>query len=162
MEQLDELDQKIIHILKEDARIAYTKIAEQLQIPDTTVHFRIKKLKKSNIIKAFTVLLSPESFGFVFGALVKIKVGDHIVKEISVSRTLEIGNNFAKSKSYNFGLLATAEDGTILYGVIFTKTEEDLDEFMSNLRHEPDIIDIEMVKFTNIIKGNELIGLDLL
>jgi DNA-binding Lrp family transcriptional regulator len=162
MEQLDELDQKIIHILKEDARIAYTKIAEKLQIPDTTVHFRIKKLKEKNIIKAFTVLLNPESFGYVFGALIKIKIGDHIVKEISIGRTLEIGNNFAKSKSYNFGLLATAEDGTLLYGVIFTKSEEELDEFVSNLRHEPDIIDIEMVKFTNIIKGNELVGLDLL
>jgi len=162
MEQLDELDQKIIHILKEDARIAYTKIAEKLRIPDTTVHFRIKKLRKSKIIKAFTVLLSPESFGYTFGGLIKIKIGDHIIKEISVDRTLEIGNNFAKSKNYNFGLLATAEDGTILYGIIFTKNEEELDEFVSNLRHEPDIIDIEMVKFTKIIKGNELIGLDLL
>lgn len=161
MEQIDELDQKIIQLLKEDARIAYTKIAELLKIPDTTVHFRIKKLKdKLKIIKGFTVLLSPESFGYIYGGLIKIKVGDHIIKEISIERTLEMGKNFAKNS--NFGLLATAEDGTILYGVIFTKNEEELDQFVSNLRHEPDIIDVETVKFTNVIKGNELIGFDLL
>jgi len=161
MEQIDELDQKIIQLLKEDARIAYTKIAELLKIPDTTVHFRIKKLKdKLKIIKGFTVLLSPESFGYIYGGLIKIKVGDHIIKEISIERTLEMGKNFAKNS--NFGLLATAEDGTILYGVIFTKNEEELDQFVSNLRHEPDIIDVEIVKFTKIIKGSELIGLNLL
>jgi len=161
MEQIDELDHRIIQLLKEDARIAYTKIAEILQIPDTTVHFRIKKLKdKLKIIKGFTVLLSPKSFGYINGGLIKIKVGDHIIKEISIERTLEMGKNFAKNS--NFGLLATAEDGTILYGVIFTKNEEELDQFVSNLRHEPDIIDVETVKFTKIIKGSELIGLNLL
>jgi DNA-binding Lrp family transcriptional regulator len=161
MDQIDELDQKIIQLLKEDARIAYTKIAEILQIPDTTVHFRIKKLKdKLKVIKGFTVLLSPESFGYINGGLIKIKVGDHIIKEISIERTLEMGKAFAKNS--NFGLLATAEDGTILYGVIFTKNEEELDQFISNLRHEPDIIDVEIVKFTKIIKGSELIGLNLL
>lgn len=161
MEQIDDLDQKIIQLLKEDARIAYTKIAEILQIPDTTVHFRIKKLKdKLKIIKGFTVLLSPESFGYIYGGLIKIKVGDHIIKEISIDRTLEMGKNFAKNS--NFGLLATAEDGTILYGVIFTKNEDELEQFVSNLRHEPDIIDVEIVKFTKIIKGSELIGLNLL
>jgi DNA-binding Lrp family transcriptional regulator len=161
MEQIDDLDQKIIQLLKEDARIAYTKIAEILQIPDTTVHFRIKKLKdKLKIIKGFTVLLSPESFGYICGGLIKIKVGDHIIKEISIDRALEMGKSFAKNS--NFGLLATAEDGTILYGVLFTKNEEELDQFVSNLRHEPDIIDVEMVKFSKIIKGSELIGLNLL
>ena len=160
MEQLDELDMKIIQILKEDSRIAYTKIAEKLQVPDTTVHFRIKKLKSSNIIKNFTILISPESFGYNMGALLKIKIGDHIVKEISVKRTHEIGKTFAEKK--NFGFLATAEDGTILYGIIFTTDEEELEKFVSDIRHDPDIIDLEIIKFTDVIKGSELISFNLL
>lgn len=159
MEQLDETDQKIIRFLKEDSRIAYTKIAEKLQIPDTTVHFRIKKLKNAKIIKKFTVLLSSESLGHNLGALVKIKVGDHIVKEISVRRTFEIGKSFAKKA--NFCFLATAEDRTILYGIIFTKNEEELEEFASEIRDDPDIMDIELIKFTEVIKGSELLGLNL-
>ncbi|NVM27570.1 MAG: Lrp/AsnC family transcriptional regulator [Candidatus Helarchaeota archaeon] len=160
MEKLDELDQKIIHILKEDSRIAYTKIAEKLQVPDTTVHFRIKKLKNSKIIKNFTILISPESFGYNLGALLKIKVGDHIVKEISVKRTHEIGEIFAVKK--NFCFLATAADGTILYGIIFTRDEEELEKFASDIRHDPDIIDLEIIKFTDVIKGSELLSFNLL
>jgi Lrp/AsnC family transcriptional regulator for asnA, asnC and gidA len=160
MEQIDELDQKIINMLREDARIAYTKIAEKLQVPDTTVHFRIKKLRNSNIIKNFTILISPESFGYNLGALLKIKVGDHIIKDISVKKTLEIGKSFAEQK--NFCFVGMAEDGTILYGIIFTKNEEDLEKFVIDIRHDPDIIDLEIVKFTNVIKGNELLGCNLL
>ncbi|MHA1264137.1 MAG: Lrp/AsnC family transcriptional regulator [Candidatus Helarchaeota archaeon] len=159
MEQLDELDLKIINILKDDSRIKFTEIAKKLNVPDTTVHFRIKKLKNADIIKNFTILISPEKFGYTLGALLKIRVGDHIVKEISVKRTLEIGQSFSQQK--NFAFLATAEDGTILYGIIFTKSEEELDEFTSQIRHEPDIIDVEVVKFTEVIKGTELLSYNL-
>ncbi|NVM53006.1 MAG: AsnC family transcriptional regulator [Candidatus Helarchaeota archaeon] len=160
MEQLDELDKKIIQILKEDSRIAYTKIAEKLQVPDTTIHFRIKKLKSSKIIKNFTILISPESFGYDLGALLKIKIGNHIIKEISVKRTHEIGKIFAQKK--NFCFLATAEDGTILYGIIFTKNEEELEKVALEIRHDPDIIDLEIIKFTDIVKGSELLSFNLL
>ena len=159
MENLDELDQKIIHFLKEDSRIAYTKIAEILKIPDTTVHFRIKKLKNAKIIQKFTVLISPENLGYNLGALIKIKVGEHIVKEISVERTAEIGKSFAQK--INFCFLATAEDGTILYGLIFVKNEEELGEFASEIRQDPDIIDVEIIKFTDVIKGSEIFGFNL-
>ena len=159
MDQLDETDQNIIRFLKEDARIAYTKIAENLNIPDTTVHFRIKKLKnEKKIIKQFTILLSPENLGYNVSALVKIRVGDHIVKEISVKRAIEIGKDFAEKT--NFCFLATAEDGTILYGIIFMKSEEELEEFASNIRHDPDIIDVELIRLTEVIKGSELFGLN--
>ena len=160
MEQLDDLDKKIINILKKDARVAYTKIATELDVPDTTVHFRIKKLKNSHIIKNFTITISPEIFGYNLGALVKIKIGDHIVKEISVKRTREIGQSFAQKN--NFCFIGTIEDGTILYAILFVKSEEELEEFEAELRHDPDIINHEIIKFTNVIKGNELIGLNLL
>ncbi len=160
MEQLDNLDKKIIRELKEDARIAYTKIAEKLNVPDTTVHFRIKNLKKKKIIKNFTILISPDKFGYDHAALLKIRIGNHIVKEISVKRTIEIGKIFAQKK--NFCFLATAEDGTILYGIIFTKSEEELEEFASEIRHDPDIIDIEIIKFNDVIKGSELLSFNLL
>ncbi|MHA1131170.1 MAG: Lrp/AsnC family transcriptional regulator [Candidatus Helarchaeota archaeon] len=155
MDQLDETDQNIIRFLKEDSRTAYTKIAEKLNIPDTTVHFRIKKLKtEKKIIKKFTILLSPESLGFNVSALIKIKVGDHIIKEISIKRTVEIGKSFAEKA--NFCFLATAEDGTILYGIVFMKNEDALEEFIASIRHDPDIIDVELIKLTEVIKGSEL------
>ncbi|TFG05846.1 MAG: Lrp/AsnC family transcriptional regulator [Promethearchaeota archaeon] len=159
MENLDDLDLKIISILREDSRIKFTEIAKILNVPDTTVHFRIKKLKGTNTIKNFTILIEPDRFGYNLGALLKIKIGEHIIKEISIKRTKEIGAEFAKRK--NYGFLATAEDGTVLYIIIFIKDEDELDEIASEIRREPDVIDLEIIRFTDVIKGSEMLSINL-
>ena len=51
--ELSELDEKILERLSDDSRKAFTKIAKELDVPDTTIHFRVKKLKDSGIIKKF-------------------------------------------------------------------------------------------------------------
>ncbi|MFX1563102.1 MAG: Lrp/AsnC family transcriptional regulator, partial [Promethearchaeota archaeon] len=54
--KLDEKDLRILSMLQEDGRVKYTKIAKTLSktmkqsIPDTTVLFRIRKLKETGVI----------------------------------------------------------------------------------------------------------------
>jgi len=43
---MKDIDQKIIDVMKENARISITDISKITNIPDTTIHFRLKKLKK--------------------------------------------------------------------------------------------------------------------
>lgn len=52
---MDEKDNKILSILKEDGRASYTKIAEKLGVSEGTVRNRVEKLKEENIIEKFTV-----------------------------------------------------------------------------------------------------------
>ena len=42
---MKDIDQKIIDVMKENARISITDISKLTNIPDTTIHFRLKKLK---------------------------------------------------------------------------------------------------------------------
>lgn len=51
MSQLDYIDQKILLSLKMDARKAFSKIAQELNISNSLVHQRIKKLKEDGLIK---------------------------------------------------------------------------------------------------------------
>ncbi|MCC6013346.1 MAG: Lrp/AsnC family transcriptional regulator [Candidatus Verstraetearchaeota archaeon] len=55
MKNLDEIDLKIISILKNDSRTPYTKIAEELHISEAAVRKRVEKLKNEGIIKKFTI-----------------------------------------------------------------------------------------------------------
>ena len=48
---MDELDNKIISLLKQDASVSLTKIARQLGVPEPTVYFRVNRLKKNGTIK---------------------------------------------------------------------------------------------------------------
>lgn len=51
----DEIDNKIIEILEENARITYREIEKEIGLSIGTIHNRIKKLKESEIIEGFTV-----------------------------------------------------------------------------------------------------------
>ncbi|MEE9525338.1 MAG: Lrp/AsnC family transcriptional regulator [Candidatus Woesearchaeota archaeon] len=55
---LDTKDNKIIKVLKENARLPIRDIAKQTQLRPSTVHLRIQKLIKNKIIENFTLKLN--------------------------------------------------------------------------------------------------------
>ncbi len=70
MAQLDDLDRAILRLLKEDARLTISEIAEKLGRPESTIHFRIKKLQEKNVIERYTIILGeefrPKSLGVLY------------------------------------------------------------------------------------------------
>lgn len=52
---LDELDQKIIRLLKENCIRPFVKIAKELDVTEGTIRQRVKKLVSGGVIKRFTV-----------------------------------------------------------------------------------------------------------
>ncbi|MFW9835214.1 MAG: AsnC family transcriptional regulator, partial [Candidatus Thorarchaeota archaeon] len=47
---MDQLDRDLIRILQKDAKTPFTKIAKDLDQPDTTIHFRAKRLKENDVV----------------------------------------------------------------------------------------------------------------
>mgnify|MGYP000490911529 CR=1 FL=1 len=58
---IDEIDKKIIEILKLDSRIPFLKIAKQIGISEAAVRQRIKKLVETGILKRFTIEVKKEA-----------------------------------------------------------------------------------------------------
>jgi DNA-binding Lrp family transcriptional regulator len=54
-EILDDKDKRIIEILKENSDYTTRQIAKKINLPITTVHNRIRKLREQGIIKRFTI-----------------------------------------------------------------------------------------------------------
>ena len=68
---LDEKDRLILRELREDAKKTTKTIAENTQIPRTTVHDRIQKMESGGVIRKFTVvpdyeLIDEPTTAFVF------------------------------------------------------------------------------------------------
>lgn len=55
MTTIDDVDRKIIELLKKDARRKYTEIAEILNISEGAVRQRVKNLVEKGVIKSFTI-----------------------------------------------------------------------------------------------------------
>jgi Lrp/AsnC family transcriptional regulator for asnA, asnC and gidA len=69
---LDEIDLKILKILKEDARTKLSDIAGELEIGTSTVYKRISRLVEKGVIRQFTVLLDNEKVGLGATAFIGI------------------------------------------------------------------------------------------
>ena len=58
---MDQLDQQLIALLRQDARLAVADLAHKLQVSRGTVTNRLRKLEDSQVIVGYTVRLRPES-----------------------------------------------------------------------------------------------------
>ncbi len=71
---LDDVDAKIINILKKDSRTPFTEIASTLGVSDSTIHVRLKKLKDDGILRGYTLDINEELMGKKIHGLAMINV----------------------------------------------------------------------------------------
>ena len=78
---LDDKDWKIINVLKEHADYTTRQISKKTLLPISTVHHRIRRLKKERVIKRFTVELDHVKTGSSFLAYILISANLGILKQ---------------------------------------------------------------------------------
>ncbi len=57
---VDDLDRRLVGLLKSDARRSTASLATELGVPRTTLHERIERLRRRGVILGFTALLATE------------------------------------------------------------------------------------------------------
>ena len=70
--KLDEKDFAILDALRKNAKRSVFQLAKKTGIPPTTVHNRINKLRKEEVIKNYTIEIDREKIGHKVCALVSI------------------------------------------------------------------------------------------
>jgi DNA-binding Lrp family transcriptional regulator len=73
LDGLDELDQKIIRLLIENARISYSDIGEETGISRVAVKARIQALEKRGVIEEYTTIINPQKISGLYHAILKLK-----------------------------------------------------------------------------------------
>jgi DNA-binding Lrp family transcriptional regulator len=84
MAALDELDERLLALLKENARASFVELAESLSTSEGTVRARLKRLVESGVIRRFTVVTAGRSVK----ALVGVRVASHVPTS-SVSKQID-------------------------------------------------------------------------
>ncbi len=68
----DEVDQKILSILRQDGRASHAMIAKQVGLSAPAIGERIRKLEQADVIQGYQAVLSPEALGLNISAFVAI------------------------------------------------------------------------------------------
>ena len=79
---LDDIDKEIIKILQDNAKTSYREIQERLNISIGTIHNRISKLEKSEIIEGYTVKLNNQKLGYELTFLIRVQIDGKHTQEI--------------------------------------------------------------------------------
>lgn len=88
VKKIDDIDLKILELLKEDARMSFQEIAQEIEMTDVTVRRRVKDLLEKGIIKKFTIDVNSQKLGKGLCALIRL--------EMKVSEQKRIMNEIMK------------------------------------------------------------------
>ena len=79
LDNSDELDQKIIQLLIENARISYSDIGEETGISRVAVKARIQAMEKKGIIEEYTTIINPQKISGAVSSYFEIEIKpDHL------------------------------------------------------------------------------------
>lgn len=155
MVQLDDLDRAILRILKDDARLTISEIAEKLNRPESTIHFRIKKLQERGVIDRYTIVLGrdlqPRALAVIYVQAETPIIEDfleryvkHIIKTLSM-----LPNVLAVARSGKDGVVA----------LIGEDSPDKLDRFVDEtIRVLPSLKRVEVIPIDEFGKGDGLVG----
>jgi DNA-binding Lrp family transcriptional regulator len=117
---LQEKDTKIINILKENSRLPIRDIAKKTGLRPSTVHDRIKKLTKDEVIEKFTVKLNNQ------------KVNENFIVFMFLTTSKDLEPSFFNNKNIKEVFGVTGEYDLILK--LKFKDIEQFNKFIISLR----------------------------
>jgi Lrp/AsnC family transcriptional regulator for asnA, asnC and gidA len=139
MSLLDDVDAKIIEILKKNSRTPFTEVASMLGVSDATIHQRLKKLKDEGVLLRYTVeinedLLAKKIHGF---ALINVNLGhlEEVISKLTLNNSV---NKIYETHGMN-DLIVLLDAGNL----------DELRELIIEIRQ---IENISSIKITTILK----------
>ena len=83
LDGLDEMDQKIIRLLVENARISYSDIGEETGISRVAVKARIQALEKRGVIEEYTTIINPQKINGAVSCYFEIETKPEYLAQVT-------------------------------------------------------------------------------
>lgn len=119
---LDEIDQKVLHILQEDARTSYAELGRQVGLTTPSVIERVRKLEDSKIITGYRAEIDTARVGLPILAFVRMSITG-----VDYSHIIEVAESSNEVLECHRG---TGEDSFIMKIAV------------SSVEHLQDVIDL--------------------
>ena len=120
---LDEIDEKIIKVLQDDARTSLRKISELVKVSLGTVSNRVKRMEANGVIKGYSVILDPDQIGWELNVVIGLR--------IQKGRLIEIQERIAKDSRVHGVYDVTGDFDSMV--IARAKNRKDLDDLSKNV-----------------------------
>ena len=72
--ELDDVDRRIVALLRADGRLSMRTLAEQAHVSRANVYARVERLREAGVITGFTARIDPARYGYGMSAYVAVKI----------------------------------------------------------------------------------------
>lgn len=110
---MDDLDQQLIALLRQNARLSVADLAHKLHVSRGTVTNRLRKLEDSQVIVGYTVRLRPEAQPERIRAWMSVQVEGNRTREVIASLLGEPSVASLHDTNGRWDLLAQLEVGSM-------------------------------------------------
>lgn len=141
VEELDEIDQKIIQYLQKNGREPFAKIGEEIGVPASTVRDRTNRLVENGILRIVGIL-NPITGGkrVMANVGVKLSAGNHRAVAEAIAKIEEVTYLIICAGSFDLLVEVTCKDNACLLDII------------SRMQSMPQVQHTETFIFLSIVK----------
>lgn len=87
VQKLDKLDQRILYMISEDARVPFLEVARECNVSGAAIHQRIQKLTNMGILRGSQFVIDPEKIGYETCAYIGLNLKnpedfDHVLEAL--------------------------------------------------------------------------------
>jgi len=119
---LDETDQAIIELLREDGRMPYRAIARELDIAENTVRSRVRRMEDSNTMRVVAVTdIEAAGYGMLLAIGVQVEGREPEAVAREIAKIHEVFSVNVVVGSHDIEILVVAEDSAALNELISNK-----------------------------------------
>jgi Lrp/AsnC family transcriptional regulator for asnA, asnC and gidA len=122
--EMDSIDNTILRMLMNNARIPYLEIARECGISGAAIHQRVKKLTDLGVIQGARLIVDPKSMGFDVCAIIGIQLREVALHGSTVEtlrRVPEVVECYFLTGKYNLLIKVYCRDNEHLMHTIFDK-----------------------------------------
>ena len=83
LDGLDELDQKIVKLLIQNARMSYSEIGQKIGISRVAVKMRVQALEQKGVIEEYTTIINPQKISGAVSCYFEIETKPDALKEVA-------------------------------------------------------------------------------
>ncbi len=149
IEELDDIDKKIIQLLQENSRITLVDIAKEIgELTENAIRYRIDKLEDEGFIANYTIRLNPKKFGKKIIAIFNFNVLPENINEVL---------DYLKSNNHLTEIYLTTGNYSII-AIGYFENNNAVTKFITENLKNINMIDYDVVTVLDRVK-HELYGI---
>ena len=151
---MDKVDMKLLAAMEQNSRISLKNLARDLNVKTSTIYHRLHKLKESNILENFTIIINPEAVGLHKHAIMNIRLKKMVIGKLDTMFLESFGKFLAEQ--YEEVLFSSVGSDEMIWIIATFRDDNHFEHFKSEISENPYIEKFETVLLNSILKGQKI------